>query len=417
MTKDEIFAAMEKAYTGAGSTVEGSFVGDLLRACADGCAELWSTEIDGLEERAFVASAAGEWLTRVCADRGVERRAGEDDETLRSRALESLKRQGASGNADDYAAWCGTVEGLLRVRVLPLARGAGTVDIVAVGQDGRAASAAAVAAAQSVVDEKRPIGADAKVFAAVEKPLNIAASVVLSEGASLEGVVNAFKGAFTAFCREGALTSRRCDGLHTRRRGDQLRARRARDRRTRHGDAHGGDGMRLPESVTKIQPVGAVLKASEAGEALLREAGERVNARLLVGQADAAGLSRWEREYGLADRSGEDGARRRARIYAAMAGGQTLTRERLSALAVAVGGADRGEVTEDFAAYAAELAAIQDGRLPAPEGMAALREAIARQKGAHLTVTAVPCAALTLDRAETLHGGALELAWGACAEA
>ena len=31
--------------------------------------------------------------------------------------------------------------------------------------------------------------------------------------------------------------------------------------------------MRLPESVTKIQPVGAVLKASEAGEALLREAG------------------------------------------------------------------------------------------------------------------------------------------------
>ena len=49
MTKDEIFAAMEKAYTGAGSTVEGSFAGDLLRACADGCAELWSTEIDGLE--------------------------------------------------------------------------------------------------------------------------------------------------------------------------------------------------------------------------------------------------------------------------------------------------------------------------------------------------------------------------------
>lgn len=381
MTKDEIFAAMEKAYTGAGSTVEGSFAGDLLRACADGCAELWSTEIDGLEERAFVASAAGEWLTRVCADRGVERRAGEDDETLRSRALESLKRQGASGNADDYAAWCGTVEGLLRVRVLPLARGAGTVDIVAVGQDGRAASAAAVAAAQSVVDEKRPIGADAKVFAAVEKPLNIAASVVLSEGASLEGVVNAFKGAFTAFCREGALTTRlvsyarvsailldqeggrRCDGLHARRRGDQLRARRARDRRTRHGDAHGGDGMRLPESVTKIQPVGAVLKASEAGEALLREAGER-----------------------------------------------------LSALAVAVGGADRGEVTEDFAAYAVELTVIQDGRLPAPEGMAALREAIARQKGAHLTVTAAPCAALTLDRAEALHGGALELAWGEIAE-
>lgn len=329
MTKDEIFAAMEKAYTGAGSTVEGSFAGDLLRACADGCAELWSTEIDGLEERAFVASAAGEWLTRVCADRGVERRAGEDDETLRSRALESLKRQGASGNADDYAAWCGTVEGLLRVRVLPLARGAGTVDIVAVGQDGRAASAAAVAAAQSVVDEKRPIGADAKVFAAVEKPLNIAASVVLSEGASLEGVVNAFKGAFTAFCREGALTTH----------------------------------------LVSYARVSAIL--------LDQEGVADVTAFTLGGAGTSFVLG--EREIG-------------------------------------VPGADRGEVTEDFAAYAVELAAIQDGRLPAPEGMAALREAIARQKGAHLTVTAVPCAALTLDRAEALHGGTLELAWGEIAE-
>ena len=64
MTKDEIFAAMEKAYAGAGSTVEGSFAGDLLRACADGCAELWSTEIDGLEERVRALSAQAEALRR-----------------------------------------------------------------------------------------------------------------------------------------------------------------------------------------------------------------------------------------------------------------------------------------------------------------------------------------------------------------
>ena len=71
--------------------------------------------------------------------------------------------------------------------------------------------------------------------------------------------------------------------------------------------------MRLPESVTKIQPVGAVLKASEAGEALLSDA-------------------------------------------------------------------------------------------------------IARQKGAHLTITAMPCAALALEGAERLHGGVLEIAWGEIAE-
>lgn len=208
MTRDEIFAAMEAAYTGQSSTDEGTFAGDILRACADGCAQLWSMEIDGMESRAFVASAAGEWLTRVCADRGIERREGESDETLRARALQSLARQGASGNCDDYAEWCAEVSDILRVRVLPLSRGNGTVDIVAVGQDGHAASADAVAAAQEIVDEKRPVGADAQVMAADEVPLDITASVVLREGASIEGVTNAFEAALTTFCRDAALTAR-----------------------------------------------------------------------------------------------------------------------------------------------------------------------------------------------------------------
>lgn len=208
MTRDEIFAAMEAAYTGQSSTMEGTFAGDILRACADGCAMLWSMEIDGMESRAFVASATGEWLTRVCADRGIERRDGEDDESLRERALQSLARQGASGNCDDYAEWCAQVPDILRVRVLPLNRGAGTVDIVAVGQDGRAAGAAAVSAAQEIVDEKRPVGADAQVTAATEAALNITASVVLSEGASIETVTDAFEEALAAFCRDTALTTR-----------------------------------------------------------------------------------------------------------------------------------------------------------------------------------------------------------------
>lgn len=166
--------------------------------------------------------------------------------------------------------------------------------------------------------------------------------------------------------------------------------------------------MRLPESVTKIAPIGAVLEAAEAGEALLRAAGETVNARVLVAQADAEGLSRWERDYGLSDGSGLEETRRRARIYAAMAGGQTLTRERLMALAVSAGNAKRGEVAEDFAHYAVKLTAVRDGKLPAPEDMAALAEAAARRAPAHLKLTVVPGAELALERRVCLHGGVLE---------
>ena len=149
MTKEEMLRLLTAAYTGPGSAAEGTFAGDVLRSCADGMAQLWSMEIDGLERRAFVSSAVGEWLTAVCADRGCVRKEGETDEELRARTLAALAATPASGNADHYAAWCGQAADILRVKVLPLARGNGTVDIVAVGREGKAPGGAAIREANS----------------------------------------------------------------------------------------------------------------------------------------------------------------------------------------------------------------------------------------------------------------------------
>ena len=197
MTKEEMLRLLTAAYTGPGSAAEGTFAGDVLRACADGMAQLWSMEIDGLERRAFVSSAVGEWLTAVCADRGCVRKEGETDGELRARTLAALAATPASGNADHYAAWCGQAADILRVKVLPLARGNGTVDIVAVGRE-----------AQAVVDRERPVGADARVIAAAETAVNVAASVTLMDGGSLEGVKTAFSQGLTAFFRDNALRTR-----------------------------------------------------------------------------------------------------------------------------------------------------------------------------------------------------------------
>lgn len=168
--------------------------------------------------------------------------------------------------------------------------------------------------------------------------------------------------------------------------------------------------MRLPESVTRISPVGEVIEASGAGETLLSAAVEGGNNRLFVSDADEDGLSRWEKDYGLADWSGADETRRRARIRAAMAGGQTLTREKLKALAVNVGGAEEGEVAEDFAAYAVEVTLFGT-----PEqlnsGLAAFRDAVARQKPAHLRVSVQPTLLLRSERGEARHGGVLRVLW------
>lgn len=204
-TKEAILGRLTDAYTGPGSTDEGTFAGDVLRACADMLAEFWSTAVDGLEYRAFVTTATGDWLTRVCADRGVERREGEEDESLRKRTLEALARQPASGNADHYAAWCAEAADILRVRVLPLARGAGTVDVVAVGLDGRSPAQSVLDEAQAIVDARRPIGADAQVVGAVEVPIAATASVILTDTGSLSAVQAAFTERLAEFCRENAL--------------------------------------------------------------------------------------------------------------------------------------------------------------------------------------------------------------------
>lgn len=208
MTKEDLLQTLITAYTGPGSTEEGSFAGDILRACADAMAELWSTEIDGLERRAFVSTATGNWLTLVCADRGIVRRENESDDALRARTLEKLARIPASGNADHYVEWCGQVEELLRVRVLPLARGNGTVDIVAVDTRGRAPDQAILAQAQAIVTAERPVGVDAQVIAAREQALDITAAVVLMDGGTLTAVQAAFADRLHAFCRDTALLSR-----------------------------------------------------------------------------------------------------------------------------------------------------------------------------------------------------------------
>ena len=205
MTREEILTALLAAYTGPGSTEEGSFAGDVLRACADGMEQLWSMEVDGLEYRAFVSTATGDWLTKVCADRGLPRREGEGDEALRTRALAALRTHPASGNADHYRAWCGRVPDILRVEVYPLARGNGTVDVVAVNAAGRAPSRETLAEAQAIVDAERPVGADAQVKAAVEHPLAVSGTVTLMSGATLSAVQEAFGTALASFCREMAL--------------------------------------------------------------------------------------------------------------------------------------------------------------------------------------------------------------------
>lgn len=146
--------------------------------------------------------------------------------------------------------------------------------------------------------------------------------------------------------------------------------------------------MRLPRFFLDLTPVGETVDAALSETAALETAVAESSAQVVVSTATDKGLALWEADYALPREASPEG--RRARIREALAGGSTLTKAALEALCVSVGGFDRGEAVEDFAAWAVELWAVNEGALPGDT--AALDAAVERLRPAHLAVSVIPCA-------------------------
>ena len=162
--------------------------------------------------------------------------------------------------------------------------------------------------------------------------------------------------------------------------------------------------MRLPEFLTQISPVRETLEALEQGEAALARAVAEKNAQVCVATADD-GLALWEADWGLPVREGAPLEDRRSAVRAALAGGRTLTPGFLAELCVTLGGADRGEVEEDFPNW--HVTAIAVARGTAPDDPGRLARAVERLKPAHLTVEVLPGAELEARFRTGLHGSAM----------
>lgn len=116
----------------------------------------------------------------------------ETDAALFERIDEHRKRPPTSGNVVHYREWALSVDGVGAVRVTPLWNGPGTVKVLIAGYDRRPVDDAVVAACAEYIESQRPVGADVTVASAQAVPVDIAINVVLSPGASLDGVQEAF---------------------------------------------------------------------------------------------------------------------------------------------------------------------------------------------------------------------------------
>lgn len=167
--------------------------------------------------------------------------------------------------------------------------------------------------------------------------------------------------------------------------------------------------MRLPEFLTELSPIRETLEALEQGETAMADAVAEKNKQVSVASADE-GLALWERDYGLPVREGAPLEERRATVRAAMAGGRTLTPAFLKELCVTLGGADRGEVTEDFPNWRVTAEVVTEGRVPGAP--APLERAVEKLKSAHLEVEVLPGAALEASHRAALTGGVMMEIWG-----
>lgn len=120
----------------------------------------------------------------------------ETDADLLARLQDRVRQPPHGGNRHDYEAWTLAVPGVTRAWVYRHRQGLGTVGIAFV-MDGRASiipTPDEVAAVQSYIDERRPVTAEAVVFAPIPDPLNLTIRVTPDSTAVREAVVAEVRG-------------------------------------------------------------------------------------------------------------------------------------------------------------------------------------------------------------------------------
>jgi uncharacterized phage protein gp47/JayE len=131
----------------------------------------------------------------------------ETDNALLSRLLTRARTPSTSGNAANYVQWALEVPGIGAARVYPLWSGPGTVKVIAIDSNKRATNNSLIEEVITHIDKNRPIGASVTVLSATEKLMNLSATVVLSNGLTLNHVQTTFGEMMTEYLKSVAFSS------------------------------------------------------------------------------------------------------------------------------------------------------------------------------------------------------------------
>lgn len=117
----------------------------------------------------------------------------ESDASLIERYYEYIRSPATSGNPAHYKIWAKEMVGVGDVRVQPTWNGGGTVKVIVIDANKRAASIELLNNVYSHIESVKPIGATVTVGSGTEKVINISATVVLANGYNIAQVQSAFE--------------------------------------------------------------------------------------------------------------------------------------------------------------------------------------------------------------------------------
>lgn len=131
----------------------------------------------------------------------------ESDNDLRERYYDLIRDPPTSGNPAHYRQWAMEVTGVGGAKVLPRWNGPGTVKVVIVSSNNESAEEKLVDAVAENIESKRPVGAIVTVESAVEKPIDISATILLTGAQTASAVQEAMEKALESYLAAGAFAT------------------------------------------------------------------------------------------------------------------------------------------------------------------------------------------------------------------
>lgn len=134
----------------------------------------------------------------------------ESNDDYKKRILEKMQKPETSANKAQYKNWAKEVTGVGDAKVFPLWNGNGTVKVVIINANKKAADSELVQKVKDYIDPEpegkgegqAPIGAVCTVVSAVEKAMNITATVVLANGYTLQQAQDNFDTVFEKYLND-----------------------------------------------------------------------------------------------------------------------------------------------------------------------------------------------------------------------